>query len=156
MESLLGAAALDKQQLLKHINKKANEVVDREINEMVDIDKEVDEVVDVDKEWIEVDKIVNVDKEIDEIVNKRVNEVVDEIVNNRLCEVADEEINEIANKEIDGMIDKIADKMASEIITDKVLTKNKIFDRSLSGDKNHPIKRYKPSTLATNTNINIQ
>lgn len=102
---------------------------------------------------------------MDEMVDKRVNEVVDEMVNNRLCEVADEEMDETANKEIDGMMDKMADEMASEIMTDKVVdirvnekenTSTNIFDRSLSGDEIRPIKRHKPSTLATNTNINIQ
>ncbi|KAF0385336.1 hypothetical protein F8M41_011491 [Gigaspora margarita] len=68
VESLLGAAALDveEQQLLEHINEEADEVVDREINEMVDIDKEVDEVVDVDRE---VDEVVDMDREVDEVVD---------------------------------------------------------------------------------------
>ncbi|CAG8809751.1 9573_t:CDS:2, partial [Gigaspora rosea] len=42
IELLLEATALDmeEQQLLEHINEEADEVVDREMNEMVDVDKE--------------------------------------------------------------------------------------------------------------------
>ncbi|CAG8809775.1 3724_t:CDS:2, partial [Racocetra persica] len=46
VESLLGAAALNKQQLLKQITEEANETRDREMNEIVNVNKEMDNIVD--------------------------------------------------------------------------------------------------------------